>query len=188
VGCLPKIIMTVSSLGEGAASPSMGASSTSMPRGRDLVVFTLHQAAVSELVLDRVGVVWALFFKELLEVVCGRSCLALAAAHGLCGALRARATCSLIDATVIIDCGLLVVLFVPLLAGPGTLLGTLDSDARRRFPAATLGRSKMGHLGTGGMMGGDAMTFFGGALGSIGRCVPLGGAGRVDSMDPSSWE
>jgi hypothetical protein len=30
-GCLPKIIMTVSSLAKGTMSPSMGASSTSMP-------------------------------------------------------------------------------------------------------------------------------------------------------------
>jgi hypothetical protein len=40
-GCLPKIIVTVSSPGKGAASPSLGASSTSMPRDKDHVVMKL---------------------------------------------------------------------------------------------------------------------------------------------------
>jgi hypothetical protein len=40
-GCLPKIIMTTSSLGKGATSPLMGASSISMPRDRDPMVMKL---------------------------------------------------------------------------------------------------------------------------------------------------
>jgi hypothetical protein len=75
-------------------------------------------------VLNGVGVVWGRFFEEVLEVVCGRSCLALIAT-------------SLIDDSAIISCGLLVALFAPLLAGPGTHLGALDGDVGRRFPAAT---------------------------------------------------
>jgi hypothetical protein len=100
--------------------------------------------------------VWTCFFEELLKVVPGG---------------RAGAACSLVDAVAIIGCGLLVALFVPLLAGLGTLLGTLDGDARRRFLAAARGQSKLGRHGAGDMMGGDATPFFGGALGSIGRRV-----------------
>jgi hypothetical protein len=92
-----------------------------------------------ELVLDKVGVVRARFFEEPLKVVHGWLHLALAAAHGLYGALHARASCSLIDVAVVVGCGLLAALFVPLLAGLGTLLGTLDGDVGRHFPAAAQG-------------------------------------------------
>jgi hypothetical protein len=80
-----------------------------------------------------------LFGQELLELVHGWSCLALASARGLCGTLRARATCLLVDANIIIGCDLLAALFVPLLAGLGTLLGTLDGDASPLLPR--VGRS-----------------------------------------------
>jgi hypothetical protein len=80
-------------------------------------------------VLDDVGVIWARFFEELLVVVLRRSYLALVVARGLYGMIGAGATCSLVDATVAIDCGLLAVLFVPLLAGLGAFLVTLDGDA-----------------------------------------------------------
>jgi hypothetical protein len=92
-------------------------------------------------------------------VVYGRSCLALVA------------TCSHIDDTAIISCGLLVALFAPLLASPSTHLSALDGDAGRHFPAATWGWSKLGCHGAGGVMGGNTMPFFGGALASIGQCV-----------------
>jgi hypothetical protein len=70
-------------------------------------------------VLDGVGMVQASFFEELLEVVYGWSCLALAAADGLYGTLYTRAACSLIDVVIVVGCDLLVVLFTPLLAGVG---------------------------------------------------------------------
>jgi hypothetical protein len=40
-GCLPQIVMTVSSLEKGAASPSVGASSISMTQGSDPMVMKL---------------------------------------------------------------------------------------------------------------------------------------------------
>jgi hypothetical protein len=66
------------------------------------------------------------FFKELLEVVRRQSRLTLAVAGGLCGALHVRAACLLVDAAAVIDRGLLVALFTPLLVSLGILLGTLD--------------------------------------------------------------
>jgi hypothetical protein len=69
-------------------------------------------------------------------VVHGQSRLAHAATRGLCGTLHARATHSLIGATIVIGCSLLVALLVPLLVGLGSLLGSLDDDIRRRCPAA----------------------------------------------------
>jgi hypothetical protein len=45
----------------------------------------------------------------------------------------------LVDANIIIGCDLLAALFVPLLAGLGTLLGTLDDDASPLLPR--VGRS-----------------------------------------------
>jgi hypothetical protein len=60
-----------------------------------------------ELVLDGVGVVWACFFQEPLEVVRGQSRLTLGTAHCLYSALHARVACSLIGATVIVSCDLL---------------------------------------------------------------------------------
>jgi hypothetical protein len=80
-------------------------------------------------VLDGVGMVQARFFEELLKVVLVRSCLMLASARGLCGALDSRADCSLIDATVVASYGLLAVLFALLLSGLGGLLGTLNGEA-----------------------------------------------------------
>jgi hypothetical protein len=82
-----------------------------------------------ELALDGVSMIQACFFEELLEVVLKQSCLALALARGLCSVISAGATPSLIDATASIECGLLVMLFAPLLAGLGAFLGTLESDA-----------------------------------------------------------
>jgi hypothetical protein len=107
---------------------------------------TLHQATVSELVLDGVGVVWACFFKELLEVVCRWSCLALAIACGLYGMLYGGAACLLVDATSILDCDLLA-LFAPFLAGLGILLDTLDYGAGQCLPSATRRWSKSCRLG-----------------------------------------
>jgi hypothetical protein len=45
----------------------------------------------------------------------------------------------LIDAAVVISCGLLRALFVPLLADLNALLGVLDGDAEQCFPAAAWG-------------------------------------------------
>jgi hypothetical protein len=81
-----------------------------------------------ELVLDGVGVIRACFFKELLEVVLRRSCQALAITCGLYGVFSTTAANPLIDVAIDIGCGLLAVLLVPLLAGLGALLGTLDGD------------------------------------------------------------
>jgi hypothetical protein len=105
-------------------------------------------------VLDGIGVIQARFFEELLEVVLRRSCLALPVTHGLCSVFSAGAI-RFIDAAIIIGCGLLAALFAPLLAGLGTLLGTVDSDDGRRFPAADRGWLKSCCLGIGGVMGGD---------------------------------
>jgi hypothetical protein len=46
----------------------------------------------------------------------------------------------LIDATIVIGCHLLMVLFAPLLAGLNAFLGTLDGDIRWCFPATAWGR------------------------------------------------
>jgi hypothetical protein len=71
------------------------------PRGHE----TLHQAALSELVLDGVGMIRARFFEELLEVILKRSCLVLTVSRGLYGMISTRATRSLIDATIAVGCG-----------------------------------------------------------------------------------
>jgi hypothetical protein len=83
--------------------------------------------------------IWARFLEELLEVVHGQSCLVLAVACSLRGVFRAGAACLLVDVTIVIGCCLLMALLAPLLAGINTLLGALDGDAGRRFPAATRG-------------------------------------------------
>jgi hypothetical protein len=62
-------------------------------------------------------------------VVLSRSYLAFVVACGLCGIFGTAVARALIDATVDIGCGLLVVLLVPLLASLGALLSTLDGDA-----------------------------------------------------------
>jgi hypothetical protein len=113
-------------------------------------------------------VVWARFFKELMEVVRMRSHLALAVACGLCGALCTRATCLLIDAAIVIDCGLLTTLFARFLAGLGILLGTLDCGAGWCLPTTVWHRSKWCHIG---MVGGDGTPFLSSALGGTDRCV-----------------
>jgi hypothetical protein len=81
--------------------------------------------------------VQACFLEEPLEVVDGWSRLALAAACGPCGALHARATHSLVGASVVIGCGLLAVLLAPLLTGIGSLLGSLEGDIGHRRPVAS---------------------------------------------------
>jgi hypothetical protein len=121
----------------------------------------LHQVAVSELVLDSVGVIWARFLEELLEVVLRQLCLALAILRGLYGLIGAGAALSLVDAIVTVCCGLLAVLFAPLLVG----LGTLDSDTGRCSTIADQGWLKLCYLGTDGMTGVEAMSSFSGALG-----------------------
>jgi hypothetical protein len=83
----------------------------------------------------------------------------------------ATAANPLIDVAVDIGCGLLAVLLVPLLAGLGALLGTLDGDTGLRFPIADRGWSMSRRLGTNGVMGGDAAPSFSGALGGISQCV-----------------
>jgi hypothetical protein len=62
-------------------------------------------------------------------VVHGRSCLVLAAARGLYHVHCTGAICLLIDATVVVGGGLLVVLLAPLLSGFGVLLSTVGGDA-----------------------------------------------------------
>jgi hypothetical protein len=89
---------------------------------------SLHDGTIPDFVLDGVGVIRACFFEEVFEVVCGRSCPELAAAHGLYDMLCAIAACWLIDATIVFGCGLLASLSYPLLAGLGTLPGTLDGN------------------------------------------------------------
>jgi hypothetical protein len=66
----------------------------------------------------------------------GRSCFALAIAHGV---FCDSAACLLVDAAVIVDCVLLMVWFAPLLASLNAHLGVLDGDAGRRFPTTTQG-------------------------------------------------
>jgi hypothetical protein len=70
-------------------------------------------------------------------MVHGRSCLALTIACGLCGVFHAGVACLLVDAVIIVGCGLLTALFAPLLAGLNVLLGALDGNVEQRFPAAT---------------------------------------------------
>jgi hypothetical protein len=111
------------------------------------------------------------FLKELLEVVFNMSYLALAIACGLCGVIGTRATHLLIDAAVYVGCGLLAVLLAPLLASLGCLLGTLDGDVGQCFPTADWGWSKSRRIATGGVMGGDSVSSFGGALGGLGQRV-----------------
>jgi hypothetical protein len=122
-------------------------------------------------VFDGVDVIRAHFFEELLEVVLGRSCLALAVTRGLYSMFHDGAICLLIAAAAIVDCGLLAALVAPLLASLGALLGTLDGNTNRRFPTATQGWLKSCRPGAGGVMGGDATPSISGALGGVGRHV-----------------
>jgi hypothetical protein len=132
------------------------------PRGHE----THHHAAVSELVLDGVGVVWACLFKELLEVVHGWPRLMLATAYDHRSVLHVRAACLLLDVAIIVDrdCGLLAVLLVPPIAALCALLSILDGDIRQCSPATTRGRVKLGHLVADGVLGGDASPLLDGVL------------------------
>jgi hypothetical protein len=96
------------------------------PRGHEI----LHHAAVPELVLDGVGVVRADLLEELLEVVCGRSCLTLVAACGSRGVHHAGAAHLLVVAGVVAShgSGLLKMLLVPLPTTHGALPGALGSN------------------------------------------------------------
>jgi hypothetical protein len=122
-------------------------------------------------VLDSVGVIQACFFEELLEVVLSQLYIELAIIHDLCGVFSAGDARLLVDAAIDVDSGLLTVLLAPLLAGLGDLLGTLDGDVGRCFPAANWGWSKSHHHGTGDVMGGDAAPSFGVALGGVNQRV-----------------
>jgi hypothetical protein len=139
------------------------------PRGHE----TLHYAAVSELMLDGVGVVQASLLQELFEVVCGRPRLTLAAASGCRDAHHPGAAYLLANATVAIgcNCGLLVVLLAPPLAALGALHGVLDGDVMRHFPTAAQGWEKLERFIADGVLGGDATPLLGGALGDVGRCL-----------------
>jgi hypothetical protein len=88
-------------------------------------------------VFDVLGIAWETLFKKLFDVVCGQPCLTLATACDCRGMLHAGATCSHVDATIIIDCGVLVVLLVPLLEALSTLHGILGGDIGQRSPDAT---------------------------------------------------
>jgi hypothetical protein len=80
--------------------------------------------------LDGVGVVSVSLIKELLKVVRGRSCLALAAACGSHDVHHARATRLLVVATIVIGrgCALLMMLLAPLPTALGTLPSALEGD------------------------------------------------------------
>jgi hypothetical protein len=117
--------------------------------------------------LDGVGMIQAQFLEELFEVVRGLSCLALAVANGPRGMFRAGAACLLIDATIVIGCHLLMVLFAPLLGGLNAFLGTLDGDIRWCFPATAWGRLKLGHPSAGGVRGGVVAPSLDSASGGI---------------------
>jgi hypothetical protein len=110
------------------------------PRGNEI----LHHVIVPEIVLDRVGMLWASVLQELPEVICGRSCMTLATAYSSRGVHHAGAAHLLVAAAVVINrgCGLLTVLLVPLLAALGALLGILDDNVGRHFPAVAWGRVK----------------------------------------------
>jgi hypothetical protein len=105
--------------------------------------------------------VWAGLLEESLEVVCRRSCLALAAACGSRDAPHTEAACFLNVAAVIVGrgCSPLRMLLAPLLA---TLVGILDGDVGRRIIVAAWGHlpaaygwAKFGCLVAGGVLGGD---------------------------------
>jgi hypothetical protein len=121
--------------------------------------------------LDGVRVIRARFLKELLKVVCWRSFLALAVARGLHSVFRAGTAYLLIDATVVVGCGLLTTLFAPLLAGLNALLGAVDGNVEQRFPATARGQLKLGHLSAGGTRSGDVAPSFDDASWGVGRRV-----------------
>jgi hypothetical protein len=99
--------------------------------------------------------VWACLFKELLEVVCGWSCLTPAAAH----ARHCRQLRSPNGAACVSSCH------------PWRPPRCPDGDIERSSPAAAQGSVMLGHLGADGVMGGDAVPLLGGVLEGIGRCL-----------------
>jgi hypothetical protein len=116
--------------------------------------------------LDRVGVVRASLHKELLKVVRGRPRLMLAAAYDSHRAHHDGAVCFLVDATVggSHGCGLLATLLAPLLATLSALLGILDDDVGRHFPAAAWGWVQLGRLVADDELDGNATQLLGGVL------------------------
>jgi hypothetical protein len=91
---------------------------------------------------------------------------ALDACHDSHGAHQNRAAYLLFDAAIIIGCGcsLLAALLVPLLAALCTLLGIMDYDIGRCFPAAAWGWVKLGCHVANGVLGGDAVQLLGGSM------------------------
>jgi hypothetical protein len=63
------------------------------------------------------------------------------------------------------------VLLVSLLATLGALLGILDDDGGRRFPNATWGWVKLGHLIANNILSGDTAQLLGGVLDGVDRCL-----------------
>jgi hypothetical protein len=90
-------------------------------------------------------------------VICGRPRLSLAIAYGGRGVNHIRAARLLVVAAIVVDrgCSLQMVLFVPLLAALGALLGILNDDVGRCFPIAAWGLVKLGHLVVDGLLGSD---------------------------------
>jgi hypothetical protein len=93
----------------------------------------------------------------------------LTVARDLHGVFHTDAACLLVDATVVIGCGLLMALFAPLLDGLNAHLSILHGDVRWCFPAATWGQMKLGHLSADGVRGGNIAPSFDGASGGISR-------------------
>jgi hypothetical protein len=91
-----------------------------------------HHVIVSELLLNKISVVWASLLKELLKVVRGRPHLMLVAACGSHGASRGGAARLLGVADVVTDrgCGLLETLLEPFPTALGVLPGIPDGDIR----------------------------------------------------------
>jgi hypothetical protein len=122
-------------------------------------------------VLDGVGMVLVSVFEDLLNAVCGRPRLALAAAHDLRGAPHIRAACSLVEVTIVVGHGLLAAWFAPFLAAPGALLGILNGNIGRRSPATARSWVKLGRPNADSVMGGNAALLNGGVLKGINRCL-----------------
>jgi hypothetical protein len=89
----------------------------------------LHHAAVPELVLDGVHMIWASLLEEPLKVVCRQPHLVLAATYGSPDAHHVGAAYLLAVATIVFGhgCDNLKTLLVPLLATLDAL-GVLDGD------------------------------------------------------------
>jgi hypothetical protein len=102
-------------------------------------------------------------------MVCGWSCLAIAVARGLRGVFHAGTACLLVDAAIVVGCGLLTALFAPLLSGLNALLDALDGDAVHRFLAVAQGQLKLGCFSASGARGVDVAPSFGGACRGVGR-------------------